>query len=223
MALYHARSNVNGYNVKDALSYTWAIQAMIMVVLPFTWVDLMQTIRSGEVVTDLSKPCDFFLYWFSREMGRNCYYALFRAIPTYLAGALLFGLPLGANPGVWPGFLLCLLLGSMNGTTFRIFLNLPAFWIIEVRSLVLLGITLALFFTGSYIPVIFFPDWLARLSMWLPFSEMMNAPAQVLLGKVYGIALLNMLATQLGWLLLMAVVTRLITAIATRKVEIQGG
>src|SRR6266568_4370068 len=123
MALYHARSNVNGYNVKDALSYTWAVQAMIMVVLPFTWTDLMQTIRSGEVVTDLNKPCDFFLYWFSREMGRNCYYALFRAIPTYLVGALLFGLPLGANMAVWPGFLLCLLLGSMNGTVFRIFLN----------------------------------------------------------------------------------------------------
>ena len=58
-----------------------------MVVLPFSWWDLMQTIRTGEVVTDLSKPCDFYWYWFSREIGRDAYYLLFRAIPTYAIGA----------------------------------------------------------------------------------------------------------------------------------------
>ena len=46
----------------------------------------------GEVVSDLSKPSDFFWYWFSRESGRNVYYLLFRCIPTYLAGMLLFGI-----------------------------------------------------------------------------------------------------------------------------------
>src|SRR5450755_3876321 len=38
IALYSARPVVAGYNVKDTLSYTWLVQAMIMVVLPFSWV-----------------------------------------------------------------------------------------------------------------------------------------------------------------------------------------
>ena len=56
IALYQARATAGGYNLRDALSYTWATQSMIMVVLPFGWVELMETIRTGEVVTDLSKP-----------------------------------------------------------------------------------------------------------------------------------------------------------------------
>src|SRR2546427_1655967 len=102
IALYHARPVTAGYNVHDILRYTWLVQAMVMVVLPFGWYDLMLVIRSGEVVSDLSKPCDFYWYWFSREAGRNLYYLLFRGLPTYLAGMLLFGF--GA-PGDWKRWL----------------------------------------------------------------------------------------------------------------------
>ena len=87
-----AHAEVNGFTLHDTLRYIWLVQALIMVVLPFGWFDLMLTIRSGEVVSDLSKPSDFFWYWFSRESGRNVYYLLFRCIPTYLAGMLLFGI-----------------------------------------------------------------------------------------------------------------------------------
>src|SRR5207245_8298307 len=50
IALFHARHEVGGFNVSDTLSYVWVVQAMIMIVLPFGWYDLMLTIRSGEVV-----------------------------------------------------------------------------------------------------------------------------------------------------------------------------
>jgi ABC-2 type transport system permease protein len=223
IALYHARPDVGGYDVHDALSYTWATQAMIMVVLPFGWIELMLTIRSGEVVTDLSKPCDFSLYWFSRELGSAIYYVLFRGVPTYLAGLLIFHLEGGPGWRAWPIFLGCLALGTMTGIVFRVLLNLVAFWMIEARSIVVLGITLAQFFTGSYLPLVFFPGWLSTLAAWLPFYGMMNAPATVFLGKLSGRALLWELLLQMGWLLLLVVIVRCITSIATRRVVVQGG
>lgn len=223
IALYHARPVTAGYNLRDALSYIWAAQALIMVVLPFGWQDLMLTIRTGEVVTDLSKPCDFFLYWFSRELGRAVYYFIFRGLPTYLAGFLIFGLEISANWLVWPVFLVCLALGAMSGVAFRVLLNLAAFWILEARSLITLGLTTAQFFTGNYLPVVFFPAWLFTLASWLPFNGMVNAPTQVFLGKLTGEPLLFDLALQLGWLLVLIVVVRLITTIATRRVVVQGG
>jgi len=223
IALYQARPTVGSYNLRDALSYSWATQAMIMVVLPFGWIDLMLTIRTGEVVTDLSKPCDFSLYWVSREVGRALYYVLFRALPTYLAGWLIFGLELGASWNAWPIFLGCLALGTISGVIFRILLNLVAFWILEARAVIVLGLTIAQFSTGVYLPVVFFPAWLSTLVSWLPFNGMMNAPAQVFLGKLTGSSLLFELALQLGWLLILIIVVRRITAIATRRVVVQGG
>lgn len=220
IALYHARSVTVGYNLYDALSYTWLTQAMIMVVLPFGWTDLMLTIRTGEVVADLSKPCDFFLYWFSRELGRAVYYFFFRGLPTYIVGWLIFGLASGSN---WLLFLGCLILGAMAGAVFRVFLNLAAFWIVEARAVIVFGTTIAQFLSGAYVPVPFFPAWLAVLATWLPFNSMMNAPAQIFLGKLNGPSLFFVLALQIGWLLLSILVVRQITSLATRRVVVQGG
>ncbi len=66
IALYQARPSVSGYDVHDALRYTWLVQSLVMTTLTFGWSDLILTIRTGEVVSDLSKPCDFYGYWFSR-------------------------------------------------------------------------------------------------------------------------------------------------------------
>lgn len=223
IALYHVRPVTAGYSLRDALSYIWTAQALIMVVLPFGWQDLMLTIRTGEVVNDLSKPCDFFLYWCSRELGRAVYYFFFRGLPTYIAGLLLFGLEPGANWLAFPVFLICLTLGAMSGVVFRVLLNLVAFWLLEARAVITLGLTTAQFFTGNYLPVVFFPTWLYILASWLPFNGMINAPTQVFLGKLGGSGLLFDLALQLGWLLILIIVVRLITAVATRRVVVQGG
>src|SRR5260370_38262476 len=90
-ALYHTRSTAGGFTAQDTLRYVWLLQTMVMVVLSFGWYDLLLTIRSGDVVTDLSNPCDFFWYSFTRQTDRSTYYLLFRGIPTYATRPLVFG------------------------------------------------------------------------------------------------------------------------------------
>lgn len=223
IALYHVRPVTAGYDLRAVLSYIWLAQALITVVLPFGWQDLALTIRTGEVVSDLSKPCDFFLYWFSRELGRATYYVIFRGLPTYLTGSLIFGLFYGPAWPVWPAFLVSLVLGTLSGIVYRILLNLFAFWLLETRAVITLGLTLAQFFTGNYLPVAFFPIWLAVPAVWLPFNGMMNVPVQVFLGKLSGITLFSALLLQLVWLLVLLFVVRLLTVVATRRVVVQGG
>ena len=223
IALYHARSNVAGYNVQDTLQYSWLVQSMIMAVLTFGWYDLMMTIRTGEVVSDLSKPCDFYWYWFSREAGRSSYYFLFRSIPTYALGMLLFHIGLPGNWHAWPLYLLALTLGTMMGIAYRFLYNVVAFWIIEARSVSLLAVTVALFFTGSYIPIPFLPTWLRAIVDWLPFSNLINMPVEILLGKVGGDMLVLSIARQAFWLITLTLLARSLTAVAARRVSVQGG
>ncbi len=223
IALYHARPVVTGYDVQDALRYTWLVQAMIMVVLPFGWFDLMLTIRSGEVVTDLNKPCDFYWYWFSREVGRNVYYVFFRFLPTYLAGALLFGLGLPGDWHSWLAYGLAFPLGAMTGIAYRFLYNVIAFWIIEARAMVTLASVVALFFTGSYIPLPFFPTWLRTIADWLPFNGLMNIPVEIVLGKLDGNMLWLAFGLQVFWLIVLTLIVRGLTLVASRRVVVQGG
>ncbi len=223
IALYRARPLVGGFDVLDTVRYTWLLQAMIMLTTPFGWTDLMQSIRSGEVVTDLSKPCDFYWYWFSREMGRNGYFLLFRGVPIYIAGMLLFQIGL---PGTWQSWLcfsLVLLIGAMIGIAYRYLYNIVAFWTLQARAFATLALVISQFFTGSYVPLPLFPDWLRGITGWLPFYGLMSLPAEVLLGKVNGLALVFEIARQVLWLVVLTAFVRWLTARATRRVIAQGG
>jgi ABC-2 type transport system permease protein len=223
IALYHARSSVTGYVALDILRYTWLVQAMVMVVTQFSWFELMMTIRSGDVVSDLSKPCDFCWYWFSREVGRSAYYLVYRAIPTYIAGALLFGL--GA-PGGWQNWLmygLMLPLSVLLGIGYRFLYNIVAFWMVEARAMVVLAANLALFFTGSFIPIPFFPAWLRVLTEWLPFNGLMNLPVEILLGKIAGSTMWLDIGIQVCWVIVFVLSARMLTRMATQHVIVQGG
>ena len=223
IALYHARPVAAGYNVRDTLRYTWLIQAMLMAVLPFGWQDLILTIRTGEVVSDLSKPCDFYWYWFSREMGRAAYYLLFRCLPIYAAGMLLFGIGLPYDWRAWLIYGWTLSLGVMLGIAYRYLYNIVAFWLVEARAMVTFAQTIGLFFTGSYVPIPLFPTWLHTIADWLPFNGLMNVPTEVFLGKLAGADLWLELCRQALWLIVLTFGVRGITAIATRRVIVQGG
>ena len=223
MALYRSRPVVAGYNLGDTLRYWWLCQGMIMVVLPFGWYDLLLTIRSGEVVTDLSKPCDFYWYWFSREVGRDAYYLLFRFVPTYCAGVLLFRIGAPGDLRTWTLFALSLLAGAMLGIAFRFIANIASFWVVEGRPVAGLAYTVAMFLTGNYLPIAFFPPLVRTLAEWTPFSSLMNAPAELFVAKLEGRGILLVIAQQLLWLVALTALARWLTRIATRRVVVQGG
>jgi ABC-2 type transport system permease protein len=223
IALFHAKPVAAGYNVQDALRYIWLVQAMVMVVLTFGWYDLMLTIRSGEVVSDLSKPCDFYWYWFSREVGRSVYFLFFRGLPTYLAGMLLFSFGAPGDWTIWLAYAASLPLAAMIGIAYRFLFNILAFWVLEARAVGGFATAIALFFAGGYIPLVFFPTWLRAIAIWLPFNGMMNVPAQIFLGKLTGIALLLGLGLQVLWVVILTLGVRSLTSLAARRVIVQGG
>ncbi len=223
LALYHVRPSANGYNVHDTLRYTWLIQSMIMIVLPFGWFSVMLSIRSGDVISDLCKPCDYYWYWFSSELGRTCYYVLFRGIPTYLAGMMLFGIGVPTNWHVWVVYILILPLSAMLGIAYRYFYNVIAFWITEARAVGVLAGTIALFLTGSFVPLPFFPAWARAIIVWLPFNGLMNFPAEIFLNKLNSPEIWLDSGRLVFWLVVFTLFVRWITTIATRRVIVQGG
>ncbi len=74
----------------------------------------------------------------------------------------------------------------MIGIAYRFLYNVIAFWIIEARAVATLAAVIALFFTGSYVPLPFFPPGLRAFASWLPFNGLMNFPAELLVGKMTG-------------------------------------
>jgi ABC-2 type transport system permease protein len=59
LGLLRGREVAAGWDVHDAIDYIWLTQAMIMPVYFWNWWEIADTIRTGDVVSDLAKPVDY--------------------------------------------------------------------------------------------------------------------------------------------------------------------
>ncbi len=78
--------------------------------------------------------------------------------------------------------------------------------------------------SGMLIPVSWFPGWLAAIARATPFPSMLQAPADLLTGRIHETSrVLQVLATQLVWVAVLMGVAQLTVLAATRKLVVQGG
>ena len=177
VAVYRTTNDVAGYDVQEAVTFAWVTQALIMIVAMWSWWDVEETIRTGDVVSDLAKPFSYLGFWLARDLGRACYFVLFRAAPVLLLGQILFGLHWPSSVGAWLAFALSLLMATVISFAWRFLINVSAFWTTDARGLGGLASAAAMFLGGFVIPVRFFPDWLQSIAFALPFNAFIQTPA----------------------------------------------
>jgi ABC-2 type transport system permease protein len=223
LAVYQERSTVGGFDVTDAVTFTFVMQGMLMVIGVFGSTDLADRIRSGDVVSDLYRPVDFEAYWMADAYGRSAFYAVFRGVPPFIAGALVFHLRLPSAPATWIAFVVSVALAVAVSFGWGFLLQLSGFWLLDVRGPNQLGWLTAQFFAGVFIPVVFFPAWLGAIAYATPFPAMAQLPVEVFLDKHHGLDLVAVYAVQLLWIAVLLAGGRLVLRRAMRKVVVQGG
>jgi ABC-2 type transport system permease protein len=223
LAVYQSTTSVSGYDATAAVTYAWITQALIMIVALWGWWDVEDTIRTGDVVSDLSKPFSYLGFWLARDVGRAGYFVAFRALPILVCGQFIFGLHWPSSPGAWLAFGLSMVLAVVVSFGWRFLLNLSAFWTTDARGLGGLAGAAVMFLGGFVVPVRFFPDWLQPIVLALPFTAIMQLPADLFVERVAGWGAVAALLQQLVWALAMLAAAQLVTYLATRRVIVQGG
>lgn len=222
-ALYADGGSVAGFTLRDAISYAWATQALISI--GAGWIistEIGASIRSGDVITDLGRPWNFYGYWLSRSIGERLFNLLLRGSLTYLLGVFYFDAYL-PTPAALAGFAAAIALALLASFAFSFIVNLSAFWLIDSTGVIFAANVMLLFFSGFALPIAFFPPALAALARLLPFQTITGLPAQVLLGQIEGADLLPTLLLQAGWSIVLTGVGLLLLRAAVQKVVIQGG
>jgi len=225
IALFNARhlENVAGYSLPAAITYTGVTQALASFLSLFVWWDLIRSIRSGEVASDLSRPCDFFWYWGAQDIGRAFGQLLLRGLPIMLLYALVYRITLPPTPLHWLALFVSMVFALLVSFGWRFLVSLPAFWIQDATGVARFAWPLMMFLSGFLMPVAFFPDWMVRLIQLTPFPAMINAPVEIYLGLVNGPDLLGVLAVQALWVVILYGLSQLVLAAGVRQLVIQGG
>lgn len=222
-AVAAAGGELAGYDQRQAATYVWLGQALLAPMALFGWTELADRIKTGDIAVDLARPVDVQLSWWAADLGRALFQLLTRGLAPLLIGALTIGLAL---PGSWTAYplgLLSVLVATSLSFVVRYGVNLIAFRALEIRGFIGLYLVVVGPFSGLYVPVHLFPDWLRTIAYATPFPSMLQSPIDILSGRVLGLEAVAVLAVQLGWLAVMVVFTRWLMTRATRQLVVQGG
>ena len=222
LAVYRHRTHVGGYDASDTVTYVWLAQALIMTVYIFGWTDFALRIRDGSIATDLSRPLDPQRYWLAFDLGRAPYHFLFRGVLPFVIGALVFRLHYPSVTHVLE-FVVSLTVAVVVSFGFRFLYNSAAFWLVDVRGVVTISLTLGIFLSGMVMPLSFFPGWLRTTAHILPFASIMQTPIDFWLGKHDGAAAVGYFALQVFWAVVLLGLGRLALRAGSRKLVVQGG
>ena len=222
-ALYGARREVAGISLQGAVTFTGLTQALIAFLSLFSWYEVMNSVYSGDIASDLLKPMNYYAFWLARDLGRAIVGLLTRGLTMMVAYTLFFGITTPRSVEQWLALGVALGLSWLISFSWRFLINLAAFWTPNALGVGRFGFVLSWFLSGFFMPLRFFPDWFVRLCYLTPFPHMVNAIVETYLGTVTGAALAQALLGQLLWVVILTGIGQLVLRAGVRQLVIQGG
>lgn len=223
MAIYKFDSIINGISKDQIITY---IILSRIIYTQVTWgfiPKLGRKIHSGEIIMDLLKPIDFQMFMYLGRIGDSISFASMTAIPILIICAFT----LGVQPPHGPFTLICFLISLFFAMTISFFvefwIGLLTFYTNYSWGLQTFQEALVSLFSGALIPLSFFPNWLRVIADALPFKDMSYSPVAIYLGLVKGSQVIETLASQILWIIILFFLSRLFYSFAIKKITVQGG
>jgi ABC-2 type transport system permease protein len=223
VALYGTSGEVNGLSLRGAITFTGLTQSLIGFLSLFGWYDMMNSIYTGAVASDLLKPMGYFNFWLAQDLGRAVAQLVLRGFTMMAAYAVLIGISYPYGIVQWTGLIASLILAWLISFSWRFLVNLSGFWTPDARAIGRFGFVLLYFVTGFLMPLRFFPDWFVRICDYTPFPSMVNTVVEIYLGVLRGPQLAIGLAKQAIWAIILVCICQLTLRSGVRRLVIQGG
>jgi ABC-2 type transport system permease protein len=223
IALYQNREVVAGFDLPMAITFTALGQGMIAYLSLFHWYDLMFTVYSGEVATDLLKPIGYFRYWLAKDAGRAVSAFLMRGVTIIVAYELVLDLVYPQGWQGWLYFAAAAVLGWMVGFAFRFLVNLAAFWSPNAMGFGRFFFLSAYVLSGMLMPLAFYPEIVQKLAYFTPFPHTLYVPVEIFLGLMSEAEIWSALGRQALWAVGLIVAGQLVQRAGVRRLVVQGG
>jgi ABC-2 type transport system permease protein len=161
-------------------------------------------IREGQINALLTKPMSYLAYRFSIFLSSRLVYTAVTLPPI----ALIFFyfrryivLPTDVMTYVYATISTVMAAFMQFFITYS--LAMMAFWILEISTIVFIVYSFEYFLGGQMFPIDIMPPTVQVVMKWMPFYYELFCPIAIFMGRLQGAELIQALAIQAGWLLLM--------------------
>lgn len=223
IALFAERQEVEGISLIGAITYTAITQATIGYLSLFSWYDIMRSVYTGDVASDLLKPMNYYTFWLAQDFGRAVAAFFTRGLIIIFAYAIFVRISYPQTLIQWAALIAALILSWLVSFSWRFIINLAAFWIPNATGIGRFFFSLSLLLSGFLMPLRFYPEWVIQFSAFTPFPSTVNAVVEIYLGVLSTPEIITTLTVQVFWVVLLFIIGQIILRAGTRRLVILGG
>jgi ABC-2 type transport system permease protein len=222
-AVYAGTATIGGLSLDQTLNYILLAQLFgeTAYVTNIIW-DFGAGLREGQIAAALLRPVDYQATMYVSNIA-NLALNLLLKLPLAVFIWFAYGLDLPAEPLVWLAFLISMLLGHAVMFCFDWIIGCVAFYSTEIWGMSVVRFSVAMFFSGSLIPLTMMPEWLRTIATILPFSQAVFLPVSILSGITPVSDLPRIWLMQIAMLIGLLFLSRFIFRRALRVITVQGG
>ncbi|MDR1689725.1 MAG: ABC-2 family transporter protein [Clostridiales bacterium] len=180
-SVYGANSEINSLTLADMVRYFGASALIGYLTMDFADWNLSMLIRTGKFLTFTLRPINHRFFAFSQKAGHRVLGFFVEFIPCLIIFTLLFGVDL--TPANIPYAVISVILAFLMNFYVNYCLGMLSFWFVQSGGVRTVFQLVSGIFSGSLVPLVFFPDWLQRLQFFLPFQYITYLPVMVFLGE----------------------------------------
>lgn len=216
-------SVVRGMTFSDTLIYLVLATALFNFMEMYAVWEIGRNIQSGKIVLDLLKPMGYRKYLFWSYSGSFISQFFLTFLPTFIIVTVVThgAIPMGINLIY---FAISVVLAVSINYSIDFFVGTICLYTESIWGINIMKQVVVMLFSGVTIPIAFFPETLKKIVYYLPFQSIYNAPLSILLGKdLKWQATLSTLLMQLGWCIVMFIISKLFWKISIKQITVNGG
>src|SRR3954453_8970506 len=195
---------LHGYNYGSMIYYYLLTILVSNLVTPTEdeW-QIAADIREGQINSLLTKPMSYLAYRFSIFLSGRLVYTLVTLPPIILIFIYFRDyVHFPTTPSTYILSLFSLVLSALSQFFITYTTSIMAFRILEISTIVFIVYSFEYFLGGQMFPIDIMPAGIQAVMKWLPFYYELFCPVAIFLERLQGMAMLQGLAIQAGWLLI---------------------
>lgn len=222
-AIYDGREQLAGMSWDQMKAYLLITFMANSLLSWYSETAISNKVLDGSVAVDLLKPLDFQKARLAETVGTSIVESGIAIVILSVLMLTMTNIPVPHSITTWILFLLSLF-GSLAVKFCIVYMaGLLCFWSTGSFGIVWSRIAITNLLSGAMVPLSFFPDWLEKLALYLPFQSIVHTPASIFMERMDVWEAAQWIALQWVWAIALWIAGMGMWRWAVRKVTIHGG
>lgn len=221
----YASNNVTVVNGFDVNMVVWSLvfaQSIQSATRPPVSNTIQEEVQSGALSYSINRPYSFILFQLFNRLGTFILNAGMNIVLVTIITVLMVGIPHTIQPISLVAGLILLIGGFLLDFWMNMIIGICSFWLEDIRTINWMYSKANLIIGGLIIPIALLPDSLRGIVELLPFPYLFSSTAQQIVHFEID-TFTRFLTIQVIWILLFAIISKLLFSYAIKYVSHNGG